>query len=166
MRWDDADGIGAAGADGAAADGSEGLVHADLDGCQIVVAAAEGEAVARKGWVGLAEEAEDFDGRHGDLVVERCQLGWDGDGVQGLASEGEEGVRSEAGAGAVGLPLVAEEAGVGIEIAVGGRVVRARGVGAVLGEGTGIVLGPEYVEDEGGVLGALGCVGVRVTELG
>jgi hypothetical protein len=71
LRWDDADGVGAAGADGAAADGLEGLVHADLDCGEIVIAAAEGEAVAGEGWVGLGEEADNFDWRHGDLVVER-----------------------------------------------------------------------------------------------
>lgn len=56
----------------------------------------------------------------------------------------------------MGLPLVTQEARVGVEIAVGGGVSRAVGVGAMLGEGTRGVLGPETVEDEGEVLGALG----------
>ena len=40
MRWGDADRVGAAGAEGAAAYGLKTLVHADFDGGQIVVAAA------------------------------------------------------------------------------------------------------------------------------
>ena len=166
MRWDDADGVSPAGTDGAAGDGLEGLAHADFDRSEVVVAAAEGEAVAGEGRVGPGEESDDLAGRHGDLVVEGGQLGWDGYCVDGLAGRGEERIRREARAGAVGLPLVAEEAGVGVEVAEGGGVTWAGGVGAVLGEGAGGVLGPEAVEDEGGVLGTLGGVGVRVAELG
>ena len=99
-------------------------------------------------------------------MVKRGQLGGDGDGVECLAGQVEEGVRCEAGAGAVGLPLVAEEACVGVEVAVVGGVLRTGGVGAVLGKGTRGVLRPEAVEDEGEVLGALGCGGVGVAELG
>ena len=99
-------------------------------------------------------------------MVEGGQLGGDGDRVERLAGQVEEGVRCEAGAGAVGLPLVAEEACVGVEVAVVGGVLRTGGVGAVLGKGTGGVLRPEAVEDEGEVLGALGCGGVGVAELG
>ena len=63
-------------------------------------------------------------------------------------------------------PLMLEEAGVGVDVAVlrwiggpwsGRTVLRIGAVG---------VLGPEAVEDEGGVAGALGCAGVGVTELG
>jgi len=86
--------------------------------------------------------------------------------VEGLAGEVEEVIRGEAGAGTVGPPLVVEEAGVGVEVAVGGGVTRAGGVGAALGVGAGGVLGPEAVEDEGGVLGALCGGGVAVAELG
>jgi len=66
----------------------------------------------------------------------------------------------------VGLPLVAEEARVGVDVGeLGG--VRGAGVGgAVLGPGAGEVLGPEAVEDEGVALGALGGVAVGVTEFG
>ena len=118
----DADGIGAAGADGAASDGLEGLVHTDLNGRQIVVAAAEGETVAGKGRVGLAKEAENFHGRHGDLVVERCQLRWDCHRVKRVSGQREERVGGEAGAGAVGAPLVIQEAGVGVDVAEGGGI--------------------------------------------
>jgi hypothetical protein len=99
-------------------------------------------------------------------VIKGGQLGGDGDGVECLAGQVEEGVRCEAGAGAVGLPLVAEQACVGIEVAVVGGVLRAGGVGAVLGKGTSGVLRPEAVEDEREVLGALGRGGVGVAELG
>jgi hypothetical protein len=165
LRGDDADGVGAAGTDGAAGDGLERFAHADFDRGEVVVAAAEGEAVAGEGRVGPGEEADDLAGRHGDLAVEGGQLGWDGYGLDGLAGRGEEGIRREAGAGAVGLPLVAEEARVWVEVAEGGGVSWAGSVGAVLGEWAGGVLGPEAVEDEGGVLGALSGVGVRVAEL-
>ena len=108
--WD-ADGVGAAGADGAAGDGVEGFVEADFDGGEVVVAAAEGEAVAgRLGLVG--EEVEDVRGWQGDLVG-GGEVGGDGDGLEGGRASGEEGVGGEAGAGAVGLPLVLEEAGSG-----------------------------------------------------
>lgn len=66
----------------------------------------------------------------------------------------------------MGAPLVTEEAGVGVDVGEGGGVAWARVGGAVLRIATVGVLGPEAVEDEGGALGALGCVGVRVAELG
>jgi len=66
----------------------------------------------------------------------------------------------------VGAPLVTEEAGVGIYVSVGGGIAWA-GVGrTILRIATVRVLGPEAVEDERGASGALGCVGVRVAELG
>ena len=93
MRWDDADGVGPAGADGAAGDGLESFAHADFDRGEVVVAATEGEAVAGEGRVGPGEEADDLAGRHGDLVVKGGQLSWDGYGVDGLAGRSEERVR-------------------------------------------------------------------------
>ncbi len=86
--------------------------------------------------------------------------------MEGVAGEGEEGVGGEAGAGAVGLPLVAEEAGVGVDVAEGAGVLRAGEGGAVLGVGAVGVLGPEAVEDEAQVLGALAGGGVGLAELG
>ncbi len=66
----------------------------------------------------------------------------------------------------MGLPLVTEEAEVGIDVRVLVWILRAGFGGAVLREGAGVVLGPEAVEGEGETLGALGCVGVGVAELG
>jgi len=86
--------------------------------------------------------------------------------VNGLAGELEEGVGREAGAGAVGLPLVAEKALVGVEVGVLSWVLRAGGVGAVLWVGAVGVLGPEAVEDEAEMLGALGLARVGGAELG
>jgi len=99
-------------------------------------------------------------------VVELGKCGRDGDGLEGGAGGGEEGVGGEPGAGAVGLPLVLEEAGVGVDVGVLGGVGGAGGVGAVLRVGAVGVLGPEAVEDDGGVAGALDGGGVRVAELG
>ena len=82
-----------------------------------------------------------------------------------LPGEGEEGVGGEAGACAVGLPFVAEETGVGVDVTVLAGVLGAGVVGTPLGVATNIVLGPETVEDEGEVLGALGGAGVGVTKL-
>lgn len=66
----------------------------------------------------------------------------------------------------MGAPLVLEEAGVGVDVGVLRGVGGAGGGGAVLRVGAVGVLGPEAVENEGRVGGALGCVGVRVAELG
>ena len=118
LRGWDADGLGSAGFDGAAGDGLGGFVQADFDGGEVVVAATEGEAGRREGGVGGLEEADDLGGGHGDLLRELGEGGGDGDGVEGGAGEGEEGVGGEVGAGAVGLPLVAEEAGIGVDVAV------------------------------------------------
>ncbi len=56
----------------------------------------------------------------------------------GGAGGGEEGVGGEAGAGAVGAPLVLEETGVGVDVGVLGWVSGAGGVGAVLEVGAGV----------------------------
>ncbi len=166
LRGWDADCIGSAGTYGAAGGGAEGFVEADFYGGEVVIAATQSHAGGRDGGVGGGEEVDDLGGWHGDLVVERGELGWDGDAVVGRAGEGEEVVGGEAGAGAVGLPFVAEESGVGVDVAVLGGVAGAWGGGAVLWVGAVEVLGPEAVEDEGWVLGALGCVGVGVAVFG
>ena len=144
----------------------EGFVEADFDGGEVVVAAAQGEVFAGEMRVGGGEEGEDLAGG-----MEIWWLSWVSSGGMAMLwkavrASGEEVVGGEAGAGAVGLPLVAEEAGVGVDVAVLGGVAGAGGVGAVLGVGAVEVLGPEAVEDEGGVLGALGGVGMGVAELG
>ena len=166
LGWGYADGVGSAGAYGAAGGGLELFGEADFDGGEVVVAAAEREAGAGDGGVGLGEEVEDLVGRHGDLLGERGELGGDGDGAEGGAGGGEEGVGCEAGAGAVGLPLVPEEAGVGVDVGELGWVGWAGVVGAVLRPRASEILGPEAVEDEGVALCALGGVAVGVTELG
>jgi hypothetical protein len=166
LGWGYADGVGSAGADGAARGGLELLGETDFDSGEEVVAAAECEAGARDRRVGGGEEAEDFGGWHGDLLGERGELGRDGDGAEGGAGGGEEGVGGEAGAGAMGLPLVAEEARVGVDVGELGGVGWTGVGGAMLGPRAGEVLGPEAVEDEGVALCALGGVAVGVTELG
>ena len=65
----------------------------------------------------------------------------------------------------MGSPFVLEEAGVWVDVGVLRWVGGTGGVGAVLRVGAVGVLGPEAVEDEGGVTGALGSGGVGVTEL-
>ena len=90
-RWD-ADGVGSAGADGAAVGGVEGLVQTDFDGGEVVVAAAEGQRGVCDGGVGRGEEAEDLGRGHRDLPRELSERGWDGDGMEGGAGGGEEGV--------------------------------------------------------------------------
>ena len=99
-------------------------------------------------------------------MVERRQLGWDGDGVEGGAGGGKEGVGTEAGAGAVGAPLMLEETLVGVEVGVASWIGGARFVRAVLRIGSVGVLRPEAVEDERRVAGALGRVWMGVAELG
>ncbi len=144
----------------------EVFAEAELDGGEVIVAAAEGEAVRGEAGVGGVEEVKDGGGRHGLLVIEGGELPRDVEVVDGSAGEREEGLRGEAGAGAVSLPLVLEEARVGVEVAEGGGVGRARDVAAVFGVGSVDVLGPQAVEDESQVLGALGFLGVGGAELG
>jgi hypothetical protein len=142
------------------------LVEADLDGGEVVVATADGEAGGGDGRVRRLEEIDELVGGEGDLVVELGERRWDGDRFVGGAGEGEESVRGEAGAGAVGAPLVTEETGVGVDVGEGGGIAWAWVGGAVLWISAVGVLRPEAVEDEGWALGTLGCVGVRVAELG
>jgi hypothetical protein len=93
MLWGcDADGVGAAGADGAAGDGLGLFVHADFYGSEVVVAAADGDAVGGKGWVGDLEEVDDLSGWERYLVIELGERGGNGYAVDGGAGEGEEGV--------------------------------------------------------------------------
>ena len=61
------------------------LVEAELDGGEVVVAAAEGEAFPGDGGVVAGEEVEDGRGGHGGLAVEAGELGGDGDAVRGAA---------------------------------------------------------------------------------
>jgi len=68
--WD-ADGVGAAGTDGAAACRLKGLAEADFDRGEVVAAATEGEAGGGNGGIGFGKEAQDLCRGHGDLVVER-----------------------------------------------------------------------------------------------
>lgn len=162
--WD-ADGVGSAGADGAAGGGLAGFVEADFDGGEVVVAATEGERGGWDFWVGLGDEVEDLRGWKRDLTVELRERGRNGEGLEGGAGGGEEGVGGETGAGAVGAPLVLEEAGVGVDVGELRGVGWAGCAGAVLRIGAVGVLGPEAVKDEGRVAGTLGCVGMRVAEL-
>lgn len=91
-------------------------------------------------------------------MLQGGELTWDDDRADGASGEVEELIGSEAGAGAVHLPLVAKESGVRVDVAKGGRI---GGVAAVLGVSAVVGLGPEAVENEAEMLGALGpaCVG-------
>ena len=135
-----------------------GFVEADLDGGEVVVAAADGEAGGGYGRVRGLEEVDELSRGERDLMVELGELGRDGDCLECGAGEGEEGVGRESGAGAVGAPLVTEEAGIGVDVAVGRGVARAVVGRAVLRIAAVGVLGPKAVKDEGGALGALGGV--------
>jgi|SRR5579871_4746874 len=115
--WD-ADGVGSAGADGAAGGGVEAFVEADFDGCEVVVATAQGEVFAGEIRIAGGEESENLFGWHGDLVGELGELGRNDDAVEGGACKGEEGVGGEAGAGAMGPPFVLEKSGVGVDVTV------------------------------------------------
>ena len=64
LRWGYTDGVGAAGADRAAGLRLQRFVHADFDCREIVVAAAQYQAGARDGRIGLGEEIENLTGAH------------------------------------------------------------------------------------------------------
>lgn len=94
-------------------------------------------------------------------MLQGGELTWDDDRADGASGEVEELIGSEAGAGAMHLPLVAKESGVRVDVAKGGRIGGTGGVAAVLGVSAVVGLGPEAVENEAEMLGALGpaCVG-------
>jgi hypothetical protein len=164
-RGRDANDDGAAGSDGAALDGSECFVEADFDGCEVIVSTAYGEALAGNAGVLDHEKIHDLVGGHGGLLGKSLEFAGHGNGLVGGPGGGEEGIGGEAGASAVGAPLVLEKALVGVDVLVGGGIGGAGGARAVFGIGAVVVLGPEAMKDEGGVRGALGSVGVGVAEL-
>ena len=88
----DADGVGAAGADGAAGDGLGLLVHADFDGGEVVVATTYGDAAGGKGWIGGLEEIDDLGGWQRYLMVELREGGGDSYALDSGAGEGKEGI--------------------------------------------------------------------------
>ena len=88
----DADGVGSAGTDGTAGDGLGLLVHADFYGGEVVVAAADEDAVGGEGWVGGLKEADDLSGWQRYLMIELGEGSGDGDAVGDGAGKGEEGV--------------------------------------------------------------------------
>lgn len=106
------------------------------------------QAAGRDQWVGAGEEIDDVLGRHRLLVIERYELRWNFDRVNGFAGEREESVGREAGAGAVRAPLMAEQTGVGIEVGVQCGIARPRRVGTVLGITSAGLLRPKAVENE------------------
>lgn len=142
------------------------FVEADFDCGEVVVAAAHREAGGSDRGIGRGEEAEDLRRWKRDLFVQRSEGRRNEDGVKGRARQLEEGVGREPGAGAVSLPLVLEKAGVGVDVAVLRGVCGTGCVAAVLRVASVVVLGPETVQDEGGVLRALDVGGMRVAELG
>ena len=166
LRWRNADGVGAAGANGAASLRLKGLVHADFDCGEIVVAAAQRQAGARNGGIGLGKEIEDPGRRHRGLAAQRGKLRRNCDAVHSLAGQMEEGVGRETGTCAVRMPLVFQQVIVGVDITVLRWIGWAGSAGTVLRIGTIRVLWPESMQRESAVLRALGCAGMAVAELG
>jgi len=108
-----------AGADRAALDRLEGLIEADFDGGEVVVAATDGETLAGDSWILHHEEVHDLIWRHGGLLRKRLEFLRDGDGRVSCARGGEEVVCRQAGAGAMCAPLMLEKAQVGVDVFVG-----------------------------------------------
>ena len=140
-RWD-TDGVGSAGADGTAGDGLAAFIETDLDGGEVVVAAAEGERRGRDFGIGLSDEVEDLCGWKRDLTGELGESGRHDERLEGGTCSGEERVGREAGAGAVGTPLMLQEACVGVDVGELRGIGRAGCVGAVLWIGAVGVLWP------------------------
>jgi hypothetical protein len=117
LAWGrDADGVGTAGADGTACDGVQGFVEADLDRGEEIMAAADGEAVARDCRIGARKERDDFGRGHRCLCCEAGEFRWDRNGMNCSASGGEKGAGVEAGAGTMRAPLMLEESRVGVDV--------------------------------------------------
>ena len=82
------------------------------------MAATDDETFARDVRIAGGEEADDLIGRKRCLLVERGECGRDVYGVEGSARGLEECFGAEAGAGAVNLPLMLEQAAVGIDVLI------------------------------------------------
>jgi len=146
--------------------GVELPVQADLDGREVVVAAAQGETFFWECWVGSAELREQRcrgDGRGYGLRGREGRR--DGYGTQGRTDGGKVAVRIETGAGAVSLPLVHDEIDGGHDVQVGGGIGWLGHPGTMLGVGAVRVLWPKAVHDEAGPGGALGVARVGVAVL-
>lgn len=117
-RWD-ADDDGAAGAVKAALGGAESLVETYLDGGQVIVAAAYGEAFARDPRVVLHEQIHNLVWRRRDLLGQALEFAGDDNGTNGGACRGEEVIGAEAGTGAVSVPFVLQQAGIGVDVGEG-----------------------------------------------
>ncbi len=83
----DANGVCAAGADLLTGYGTKIFAEAKLHSGQVVVAAADGEAVAGDGRIGFKEQAQDGGRGYGDLAIEAGELTGDPDAVNRLAPE-------------------------------------------------------------------------------
>lgn len=123
----DADGLRAAGADATTDDRMQVLVEADLDRGQEIVAAAQREAGAGNGGVAAGKLRQDGLRRKRELLW-LVECGGNLDTRDGAAGQSEVGVGCQTGAGAMGRPLVREEAGVGVDVAVSRGI---RGTGCV-----------------------------------
>lgn len=142
------------------------FVDADGDGGEAVVAAGKREAAVGVGGVGAGKVRENLLRGELDGLLNAGELARNGDRVKGFTRGGEVGVGREAGTGAVCLPLVAEQAGVGEDVAVGSGVGGAGRIGAVLRVTAVVVFGLEAVEDEAWVRRAFRGAGVGEAELG
>ncbi len=142
------------------------LSQADLDGGQVVIAATQGEALAFQRGICRHKQGEDRVRRHGCLVVESAELLGDAYLLNGLACRLEIALWSEAGAGAMRLPLVPQETRIRVEIAKVRRVRRRWIFAAVLRVGAVGVLRPKPVEHKAEVPGTLRLRGMGGAELG
>lgn len=97
----------------------EGLVEADFDSGEEVVAAADGDTFCRESWIRACKERDDFVRRHRGLCSESGKRWRNGDGVVGRARVAEEVVRTKAGAGAMRAPFVLEQTLIRIDVAEG-----------------------------------------------
>ncbi len=141
------------------------LVHANLNSCEVVVAAADGEGAGRDSRIALYEQRTHLTWRQRGLLSQMSKLRRDMYQLLRLTRMGKKLISRQTGAGAVRLPFVLEQRCVRVDVSVLRGTGGAGIVAAILWIGAVVILRPQAMQREGTVLSALGRGGVPVAEL-
>lgn len=133
----------------------QALVETHFHRGQIVVPAAERQAGSRYAGIGLGKQPQNFAGRHGGLRIQSTELGRNLYRPVGIPRIGEERIRTQPTASAMGVPLVFQQSGFGIYIAIRRGIGRTGCIGTMLRIGAVVILRPEPMQYKCRMRGAL-----------